>query len=664
MLLKRRFENLLSAPFSATGTLPRVQEAGVFLLILGTIALVSATEGISWLTLLFSLTAISLRASGVKLSTNLGCALLLALAGSAPLYWYFLRAFGELSIKDFLLAILMVFLLSAQSGRDFAAVSSYCIWILLASLFPSSGPQQWFLLGVLFAWFLFVQCLNELRRSRELSPEWRGLEGLRVLRPMTGFMLVALLGIGVLSASLYFLLPRNPLRAYQFQFQPLHRLVGFSNSVRLGEIGELQRDRTPAFRVRFLEGSPPPLIRWRGAALADFNGHTWMNTLETWNEFSDNGRINVASDEQRRLPGQRLFYEVQTLAAMDRVVLSAGVPEYVYLPEGRLRMNGEGALRQIALESSLPAYSLAAWAGANGPFAHHPVASDATLVGLTPERRGRYLRLPYLHPKIRDLAVRVTNSWVDDYSRAQAVEDHLRSNYAYSLKANIGGREPLLEFLFQAKAGHCEYFASAMAVMLRSVGIPTRVVTGFYSALPEPVDDWYVIRSTDAHSWVEVWIQGRGWLVFDPTPPGGGRDSGNQFAQWFRRMEDKMLVLSEEWMGGAVGLRRPSLPKLEFDWQRWAMYLGGCLMLAALLWSLWQWRPAKREAPREAAQLYLRYLRGAGIERRVSQTVRELGPALADVRVAYEGARFAGDAESLNRLRKLVREAEAARRNR
>lgn len=661
---KRLFSRIVSAPFSSTGTLSRVQEAAVFLLILGTVALVSATEGISWLTLLFSLMAISLRASGVKLSTNYGCALLLLIVGSAPVYWYLLRHLTELSIKDFLLAILMVFLLSAQSGRDFAAVSSYCIWILLASLFPSSGPQQWFVLGLLFAWFLYVQCLNEIRRSRELSGDWKGAEGWRVLRPMTLFMLLAILGIGALSASLYFLLPRNPLRAYQFQFQPLHRLVGFSNSVRIGEIGELQRDRTPAFRVRFLEGTPPGLIRWRGAALADFNGHAWMNTLETWNEFAQGGRINVASDEQRRLPGQRLFYEVQTLASMDRVVLSAGVPEYVYLPEGRLRMNGEGGLRQIALDTSLPAYSIAAWPGAAAGLDPHPVASDATLIALTPERRGRYLRLPNLHPKIRDLARSVTALSSDDMARALAVEEHLRSSYAYSLKANISGREPLFDFLFQTKAGHCEYFASAMAVMLRSLGIPTRVVTGFYSALPEPVEDWYVIRSTDAHSWVEVWIPGRGWLVFDPTPPGGGRDGGGQLAQWLRRMEDKMLVLSEEWMGGAVGLRRPSLPKLEFDWRRGALYIGGALVFVALVWSLLQWKPKTREAAKEATQLYLRYLRGAGIERRSSQTARELGPALATVRHAYESARFAGDAESLSQLRKLVREAEEGRRRR
>ena len=103
-------------------------------------------------------------------------------AAAAPIYWFFFRNIASLNIKDFLLAVLMVFLLSAQTGRDFAAVSSYCIWIMMASLFPSSGPQQWFLLAILFTWFLIVQCLNELRRNRDQLKEWQGIDGWRLLR--------------------------------------------------------------------------------------------------------------------------------------------------------------------------------------------------------------------------------------------------------------------------------------------------------------------------------------------------------------------------------------------------------------------------------------------------------------------------------------------------
>jgi hypothetical protein len=79
--------------------------------------------------------------------------------------------------------------------------------------------------------------------------------------------------------------------------------------------------------------------------------------------------------------------------------------------------------------------------------------------------------------------------------------------------------DPLAFFLFQRRKGHCEYFASAMAIMLRTVNIPSRIVTGFAGGLYNPISGWYVIRASDAHSWVEAWMPGLGWTTFDPTPP-------------------------------------------------------------------------------------------------------------------------------------------------
>ena len=84
--------------------------------------------------------------------------------------------------------------------------------------------------------------------------------------------------------------------------------------------------------------------------------------------------------------------------------------------------------------------------------------------------------------------------------------------------------DPLAYFLFVRRKGHCEYFASSMAVMLRTLGIPSRVATGFLSGVYNPMTGWQVIRASDAHSWVEAWIPGQGWTTFDPTPsdPFGG----------------------------------------------------------------------------------------------------------------------------------------------
>lgn len=636
---------LSKKPFNALG---RIQEFAVYLLIAGTLSLVAMTDGLAWPTFAFCVLVGILRLGGLTLGTNAGCALLVAVAAGAPVYWFFFRSFASLNVKDFLLAVLMVFLLSARTGRDYAAVSSYCIWIMMASLFPSSGPQQWFILAGLFAWFLVVQSLNELRRNREQIAEWRGLDGWELMRPLTSFAMLMVLGVGIFAAGLYLLLPRNPIAAFHFDFQPFHRLVGFSGSVRLGEVGPLQDDRTPAFRVRFLQGVAPPVIRWRGAALGDFNGTTWTNSAEGWNESPQQGKILIASDEQRRKSGERLFFEVQTLASMDRVLFSVGVPEYVYLPSGRLRMNSEGTLRQIALDNALPAYSLSGWIGQSES---HPGVSDVT-ARLSEERRMRYTRLPYLHPRIRELAQDVAGSALQPYEIALRIENHMRTGYRYSLESTIGGREPLMDFLFATRAGHCEYFASAMAVMLRTMRIPARVVTGFYSTLPEPVGAWYVIRSSSAHSWVEVWIEGRGWVVFDPTPPGAVQPKLSRATQWFLRMQDRFVVMSEEWMGGAAGLKRPVLPSLELDWR--------LLMLPALLgvlWGLWRIWPTRSDKRHEATVLYRRYLKAAKATRLPGQTAREVDGGKATAIVAlYEKARFAQDQAALGSLKRLVAE--------
>ena len=537
----------------------------------------------------------------------------------------------------------MVFLLSAQTGRDFAAVSSYCIWIMMASLFPSSGPQQWFILAALFTWFLIVQSLNELRRNRDNLTEWTGLDGWNLLRPLASFALIMALGVSAFAATLYVLLPRSPIAAFQLNFQPFRRLVGFSGSVRLGEIGQLQDDRTPAFRVRFLDGTPPPLLRWRGTALADFNGSVWSNSLDSWQEFPTQGKITLATDDQRRKPGNRLFYEIQTLAAMDRVLFTLGVPEYIYLPQGRLRRNAESSFRQISLEKNLPAYSFSGWLDTD----LHPLVSEPNLY-LGPVLRQRYLRLPGVNPRIREYAESIASGLTDPADISNRIEYHLKSKYAYSLDSNISSREPLVDFLFNSRAGHCEYFASAMAVMLRTLKIPTRVVTGFYASLPEPIGPWYVIRSSNAHSWVEVWIDGKGWVVYDPTPPGSNQPRLSATLKWLLRLQDRFVVMSEEWMGGASGLKRPNIERPEISWP-WLFALS----FLPLAWLVWRQRLLAKPTTREATILYRQYLNASRRSRANHQTARELDSS--EITRLYERARFGQDLAALTRLRQLVR---------
>jgi hypothetical protein len=107
------------------------------------------------------------------------------------------------------------------------------------------------------------------------------------------------------------------------------------------------------------------------------------------------------------------------------------------------------------------------------------------------------------------------------YDAAHAIESYLKNpaNYSYTLDLKAGGKDPLADFLFRVRAGHCEYFATSMAVMLRTLGIATRVVNGFQTGTYNDTADVYTVTQKDAHSWVEVYFPGSaGWVTFDPTP--------------------------------------------------------------------------------------------------------------------------------------------------
>jgi hypothetical protein len=135
--------------------------------------------------------------------------------------------------------------------------------------------------------------------------------------------------------------------------------------------------------------------------------------------------------------------------------------------------------------------------------------------------RLRYLQLPPdIDPRIAELAGRITKKEKSAFENAALVESYLKRNYVYTPNLSwTPGPQPLSTFLFEAKAGHCEYFASSMAILLRAAGIPTRLINGFLMGEYNPVSGDYIIRQSDAHSWVEVYVPSRGWMEFDPTPP-------------------------------------------------------------------------------------------------------------------------------------------------
>src|ERR1700722_15868826 len=131
-----------------------------------------------------------------------------------------------------------------------------------------------------------------------------------------------------------------------------------------------------------------------------------------------------------------------------------------------------------------------------------------------------YLQLPTeIDPRIAALARSATQRVSTPYDKAATLESFLKTKYNYTLDLTGNpGKDPLAHFLFETRAGHCEYFASSMTVMLRTLGIPAREVNGFLPGEYNELGGDYIVRASDAHSWVEAYFPGSGWIVFDPTP--------------------------------------------------------------------------------------------------------------------------------------------------
>jgi hypothetical protein len=181
----------------------------------------------------------------------------------------------------------------------------------------------------------------------------------------------------------------------------------------------------------------------------------------------------------------------------------------------------------------------------------------------------RYLELPEdIDPRIAKLAAEVVKGTNNRYDAARAIESYLQNNFGYTLEPKSGGPQPLSDFLFNVKEGHCEYFSTALAIMLRTQGIATRVVNGFQRGEYNETADIYVVRQKNAHSWVEVYFPGeRAWVTFDATPF-AGRESTAGAVGISNRMSKYLQAMEAFWIEYFVAFDNDGQRSLYADVKR------------------------------------------------------------------------------------------------
>ncbi len=331
--------------------------------------------------------------------------------------------------------------------------------------------------------------------------------------PTAAVILIAL--IAAVAIPLFFVLPRVGGAGLGGMQNPLSASTGFSESVRLGGTGRLQQNDTVVMRVK-IDGGPAtaPELYFRGVAMDTFDNVQWSRSKRGQNEpfvADERGVIQVDYASGK----ENLLVQTVYLEPLETPVLFA-VPKAVAVVDGNFSALYKDRYGAITFQPSLERSSYKVLSDTSLPTVDE-LRSDNQAYAV---ETGDYLQLPEIHDRrIDELAVSVAGGAKSRYDKAVAIESYLRNNYGYSLEMRSGGPEPVADFLFRVREGHCEYFASAMAVMLRSQGIAVRVVNGFHNGEYNETAGMYLVRQRHAHAWVEVYFPKKNvWVPFDPTP--------------------------------------------------------------------------------------------------------------------------------------------------
>lgn len=438
-------------------------------------------------------------------------------------------AFTAGNLSRLILILAIIKLLQKKSDRDWVFI--YIISFFQILLAAGTGVSPLFILGLLIYLLLaFISIiLFEIRKSSKLLLEKnekakpQSLDNFSskhlVRLPITSFVILVL--ISIFAVPLFFSFPRVGGANFGGSLGDLTGLTGFSDSVRLGEIGKLQQTDEIVMRVRLEKSDEVGIksFRWRGVALDSFDNQTWRKSNAQYLEpYTKNERDFFQFDSVRDT--KRLVTQTVYLEAIDTPVLFT-LSRPIAL-QGNFKLvsrDAEGSLSTLRPNWGRTSYKVIS----DTDLPNEQILRQDNLIH--PKSFQRYLQLPEkIDYRITELASQIieNSSATNRYDQAKAIENYLQNNLGYTLDLKASGDEPLSDFLFNVKEGHCEYFASALAIMLRTQGIASRVVNGFQSGEYNETAEVYVVRQKDAHSWVEVYFPKENvWVPFDATPSAG-----------------------------------------------------------------------------------------------------------------------------------------------
>jgi transglutaminase-like putative cysteine protease len=715
-----------------------------YLLVLGAFATLSCTGAVTPLmaSIFLFLVAVSWRIDGdgpraALFDRRLTLTRVIVGAVLVQRTWVLARQLPEpdlVPVVDFVLVALAAKLCYRRNNRDDVHVFVLAFLLVLAA--AALGGNFLFALGFVFyvlvaTWALVLFHLRRemeenylVKHSAQAPSKKVGIERILASRRVVGRSFFVATGVvaAVVATGAVATFALVPRMGGGFVFgapRPTANLIGFSDDVSLGHYGTLSSDN-PAVALRAtvprIEALPTQDARdqatgalyWRGTIYDSYEGGHWTRSqrpdlrtrLGAVNQLVV---VDEAALERRTL--DRQVIDVVSLAApvafaLDRPVAfeleapRAGAPSGLQVEprwsgEVGLRLAppgappvGEGTQDARAELRSPAGVRYIAYSARDGADGGLPAPSAATL--------SAYLQLPQTLPaRVGALARAVTAPAQDAAGKVQAVVSWLRSTHTYSLRLPrpAPGLDPVESFLFETPEGHCEYFASATALLLRAAGIPTRYVNGYLGGEWNEIGHYVAVRDNRAHSWVEAYLPGAGWVRVDATPPMPSLARAGRLRQvldsldfhWSRWIVgydlSRQLELGRR-LARHVGLHAPDSPVGRAPRWSWPMVLIAVAAVAAAASRVWPTRAARlrpaRVEPVSAAPVQRLYARAIarlarlGLPRARAETPREYAArvsragmdgaaTLAELTELYAAARFGGRAVDRETLRRLAR---------
>ncbi|MEK9628755.1 MAG: DUF3488 and transglutaminase-like domain-containing protein [Nitrospinota bacterium] len=378
--------------------------------------------------------------------------------------------------------------------------------------------------GVFFGFYLvlswcliFYHLMSEQAGGRSQPKSFRNQgKNQKLKKAFVGWSTGVVLLSFLLTAAIFISFPRLGLgfMALNNSSQPI---TGFSDVVTLGDVGKIKQNSSVVMRVEYTRNGKPyrpnSRILWRGVVLDHYNGKTWNSTLS--NEFSlpnkpGRGLGLFKISQPREVVEQTVYLESFEVPYL----FTHGVPLFVDGNFKNLKMNQGFVLKTDRSRSGPDKYTLVS--EISNPNTTYNLKVPGSDKNIFPDR---FLQLPQTSEATISLANELTQSADSIEEKAFNILNHFK-DFKYSLDMQNDPDKTALEyFLFDRKEGHCEYFASAMTILLRQSGIPARLVNGFTGVEWHEWGNYLIIRQSHAHSWVEAFIPQKGWVVYDPTPP-------------------------------------------------------------------------------------------------------------------------------------------------